>query len=192
MSQTIPAAFPILNEETAPEASLPFLAQAKASFGLIPNVEGVMAQAPALLETYMTGWDVFDQTSLSPQDRQIVYLAANFENNCEYCLPWHTILAEQVGFSKADVEALRLGAPLSDPKQETLRRFARDLVRTQGNIEPSALQLFLDAGYTQQQALEVILGLAIKTMSNYTNAIAQTPLDAAAQGKAWKKPNLRA
>lgn len=150
-----------------------------------------MAQAPSLLATYMAGWDQFDATSLSPAERQIVYQTANFENNCEYCMPWHTLLAESSGLSADDVNALRQASPLSDPKQEALRMFARDMTRTRGSVEPAALQAFFGAGYSEQQALEVILGLAIKLMSNFTNAIAQTPLDEAAQAKAWRKPNLR-
>jgi len=184
--------FPIFDDKNAVEESIPFLQDAKEAFGLIPNVEGVMALAPSLLASYMTAWNQFSQTSLTPLEQQIVYQAANFENNCEYCMPWHTILCEQVGLSNDDVEALRQGSELSSAKHEALRVFSRDLVRTQGNIEPNALRKFFDAGFTEQHALEVILGLSVKTMSNYTNAIAQTPLDEAAASKRWKKPTLRA
>jgi len=167
--------------EDAPATSVPYLEAAQKAFGLIPNVEQVMAQAPSLLGSYMTAWDLFDETSLNPAERQIVYQTANFENNCEYCTPWHTILAENAGLSADDVEALRNGDTLSDPKQEALRLFTRALARTSGSIEPAA----------EQSALEVVQGLAVKLMSNYTNSIAQTPLDEAAQSKAWKKPSLR-
>jgi len=177
--------------EDAPATSVPYLEAAQKAFGLIPNVEQVMAQAPSLLGSYMTAWDLFDETSLNPAERQIVYQTANFENNCEYCTPWHTILAENAGLSADDVEALRNGDTLSDPKQEALRLFTRALARTSGSIEPAALAAFFAAGYTEQSALEVVQGLAVKLMSNYTNSIAQTPLDEAAQSKAWKKPSLR-
>ncbi len=183
--------FARLTEKNAPEKSKSFLAQAESAFGMVPNVEAVMAQAPALLATYMTGWDLFAETSLSAVEQQIVYQTANFENNCGYCMPWHTILSENVGMIPADVEALRNGAPLNDSKHEALRQFTKTLLRTNGNAEPAALSAFFAAGYTEQSALEVILGLSIKLMSNYTNAIAQTPLDAAAKHKAWHKPSLR-
>ncbi|WP_415884811.1 hypothetical protein ACMXYO_09005 [Neptuniibacter sp. QD37_6] len=91
--------FKILNAETAPEGSKPYIEQAEAAFGLLPNVEGVMAQAPALLASYMTAWDNFDKTSLTPAERQVVYQAVNFENNCQYCMPWHTILSENAGIN---------------------------------------------------------------------------------------------
>jgi len=177
--------------EDAPAASVPYLEAAQKAFGLIPNIEQVMAQAPSLIGSYMTAWDLFDETSLNPAERQIVYQTSNFENNCGYCMPWHTLLAENAGLSADDVEALRNGAALSDPKQEALRLFARALVRTSGGVEPAALAAFFAAGYTEQSALEVVQGLAVKLMSNYTNAIAQIPLDEPAQPKAWKKPSLR-
>ncbi len=183
--------FDLFDENTAPDASKSYLLAAKESFGLVPNVEKVMAQAPGLLATYMTGWNEFGESSFTAAEQQIVYQAANFENNCEYCVPWHTILAESAGLSAIDVEALRNGAALSDSKQEALRIFAQDMVRTKGSVAPAAIKAFFDAGYSEKQALEVVLGLAVKVMSNYTNAIAQTPLDEAAQAKAWKKPTLR-
>ena len=192
MSKYEVAPFKRFDEHTAPEASKPHLLAAKAAFGLIPSVEQVMAQAPTLLGTYMAGWDLFGQSSLSAQEQQIVYFAVNFENNCDYCTAWHTILAEQVDLSAEDVEALRNGGALSDPKHEALRIFAQDLTRTKGNIAPAAMKAFFDAGFSEQHALEVVLGTAVKLMSNYTNAISQTPLDEAAQHKAWTKPSLRA
>ena len=89
---------------------------------MIPNLEGVMAGAPALLESYVTTWAAFDKTSLSPVERQIVYQTANFENNCEYCVPWHTVLSEKAGMSDNDVQALREGRELETDKHEALRR----------------------------------------------------------------------
>ncbi|SET43419.1 hypothetical protein SAMN04487962_109135 [Marinobacter segnicrescens] len=44
-----------------------------------------------------------------------------------------------------------------------------------------------DAGYGQQQVLEVILGVAQKTMSNYVNHIAETPIDEPFKKFEWKK-----
>ena len=139
----------------------------------------------------MTAWDQFGETSFTPVEQQIIYLTVNFENNCQYCVPWHSIIAESVGMPQLDIDALRNGAQLQEKKQEALRVFTRNIIRTQGSIAPAELKEFLDAGYNQQHVLEVILGIAIKVMSNYTNSIAQTPLDKEAQSKVWTKPSLR-
>ncbi|MGZ8908013.1 MAG: hypothetical protein ACXW1U_20100 [Methylobacter sp.] len=50
-----------------------------------------------------------------------------------------------------------------------------------GNI----LDNFLAAGYSQAQVLDVVLGVTMKTLSNYTNHLIDTPLDTAFQAEAW-------
>jgi AhpD family alkylhydroperoxidase len=149
-----------------------------------------MAQAPALLAAYSAGWDLFDTSSLSPVERQVVYQASNFENACAYCVPWHSLLAERAGLEDTDVQALRDGAPLTDARLEALRVFARQLLLQRGKVSRSDLEAFFAAGYTPQQALEVVLGLAVKTMSNFTNSIAGTPLDEPVRSRAWNKPKI--
>jgi AhpD family alkylhydroperoxidase len=183
--------FPIYTESTAPEGSQPILADVKKGFGMIPNLEAVMAGAPALLKAYSTSWDLFDQTSLTPAERQVVYQTANFVNECDYCVPWHTLLSIKSGIKPEDIEALRNGTVLSTPKLEALRVFTRSLLHNRGRASPAELSAFFAAGYTPQQALEAILGLAIKTMSNFTNSIAGTPLDGVVAKYAWQKPKIR-
>jgi AhpD family alkylhydroperoxidase len=180
--------FPLLNKNNAPKDSVKWLEKAEKNFGLIPNVEKVMALSPQLLAGYTSMWDGFNTSTLNEQERQIVYLTANYENECNYCVPWHTILAEESGLSEIDIEALRSGVTLSDVKQNSLSQFTRLMIANRGKLSTAQLQEFFDAGYTDQQALEVILALSIKLISNYTNSIAGTPLDKEAQHKAWKKP----
>ena len=93
---------------------------------------------------------------------------------------------------KEEIQNLREGRALADPKLNALHKFTKAVVRTRGSIAPADLEAFQAAGYSIQQSLEVILGVAIKVMSNYTNALAQTPLDKAVQNLAWNKPSLRA
>lgn len=181
---------PLHDEATAPEAARAALAATRKNFGMIPNLERVMASAPALLTGYSTLWDLFDETSLGPIERQVVYLTANFENDCEYCVPWHSLLAQRAGMESRDLDALRSGASLPTPKLDALHRFAKALVQERGNIAPAELEAFLEAGYTEVQALEVVLGLAVKVMSNYTNSIAGTPLDPAVEKLRWHKPKV--
>ncbi len=149
-----------------------------------------MASVPALLAAYSASWDLFETVSLTPIERQVVYLTANFENECDYCVPWHSLLAERAGMSAADLDALRAGGSLADQRLQALHVFTKALIDERGKIAPPVLDAFVAAGFSPQQALEVVLGLAIKVMSNYTNSIAGTPLDAAVQSRAWRKPRV--
>lgn len=183
--------FQIFNEKTAPEASRGMLKSTMQDFGMIPNLEGVMSAAPALLSTYVQGWDAFKSSSLNPVEQQVVYMTVNFENNCEYCVPWHTKLAMQENLPEEEIDCLRNGRELKDEKLNVLHKFTKTMVRTRGSISPADLDAFLATGYSEQQALEVVLGVAIKVMSNYTNALAQTPLDDEVKSLVWRKPSLR-
>jgi len=54
------------------------------------------------------------------------------------------------------------------------------------SVLSSVIAAFQEAGYDAQQVLEVVLGVGMKTLSNYTNHIAGTELDAAFQHRAWR------
>ncbi len=175
--------------DSAPVGSRAVLATVEADFGMVPNLERTLAESPAALEGYATLWALFETTSLTPVERQVVYQTANFENRCSYCVPWHTLLAEKAGMSPGDSGALRDGTPLDDPKLEALRRFCQALIDHRGHPPEVAVDAFFGAGYTPRHALEVILGLATKTISNFTNGLAGTPLDPEVAHLAWHAPS---
>jgi len=175
-----------LKIDQAPEDARPLLEKAKDKYGFVPNLLGVMAHAPATLEAYMTLSGLFDKTSLSPTERQVVLLAISAENQCTYCVSAHTVIARMQNVDADAVEAIRNDEPISDDKLEALRRFAVEVVTTRGWPSDEAKQAFHDAGYTDAHALEVILGVGMKTLSNYTNHAADTPLDDAFADAAWE------
>ncbi len=174
--------------ETAPEESKASLIQAQETFGFLPNVEAVSAVAPTLLKAGMTLWELFSKTSFSPIEQQIIYLTANFEHNCHYCMAVHTALAGAVEMAVEDIEALRDGRPLQDPKLQALRHFTQRMVTTRGWVTKDEISAFMTHGYTEQHVLEIILGIAMKVIHNYTNHIAETPLDQVFQPHNWSRP----
>lgn len=171
----------------APGPSKPMLEGAERAFGFVPNLLGNMAHAPALLQAYMAVSAAFDTTSLSPTERQVVLLATSVRNQCTYCVAAHTVIAGMQGMPADAVEALRTHQPLADPKLESLRRFVEEVVESRGWPSEATQQTFLDAGYTPAQALEVLVGIGQKTLSNYMNHITGTPLDEAFSGAAWSR-----
>lgn len=171
---------------TAPAEAAPLLAQAEQALGKVPNLERVMAEAPSLLRAYVETWAIFDTTTLTPAERQVVYQVANVANGCTYCQPWHAYLSKRAGMSRDEALRLRDGHPLSDPRLEALRVFAARVLDTRGAVDETEFAAFIAAGFTRAQALEVVLGLAIKVMSNYTNALAGTPLDT--EMASWARP----
>src|SRR5271166_331691 len=133
-------------QETAPQGSKEGLAAANKAFGFVPNLQSFMAESPALLNSYGAVWDIYSrQASLDPVERQVVLLTANYENRCHYCMAGHTALARIAKMDKA-----------------TSRR---------GFVSDADVEAFLAAGYTRANVFDVIAGVALKVMSNYTNHI---------------------
>jgi len=184
--------FTIHTPETAPAASKLLLDKSQKAFGRVPGLHGVLAEAPKALEAYQVLGTLFQDTSLTTIEQHVVWLTINYENDCGYCVPAHTGLAKRDAVPDDVIEALRNGTPIADPKLEALRTFTVQVVQKSGWVTDDDVQAFLDAGYTKQQILEVILGLAHKIISNYTNHVAKTPVDAVFKKFAWEKPGVEA
>jgi uncharacterized peroxidase-related enzyme len=173
------------SQQTAPQAAQPLLQKAKDAFSFVPNLLGTMAEAPALLEGYMTLADIFGKTDLSETERQIILMTNNRLNGCQYCMAAHTSISQMAGVKADVIEALRTNTAINSPKLEALRIFAAVINESRGWPNGEQVAAFIGAGYSQKSVLEVILGTSLKTMSNYTNHIAQTTLDDAFAGNAW-------
>ena len=174
--------------ESAPPNSQRFLQDAHKANGFVPNLLAGMAEAPALLEAYVTVSGIFDKTSFSATERQIVLMTSNRLNGCTYCMAAHTSISQMSGVPEDVVAALRNNTPIADAKLEALRQFSIVIVETRGWPSEDQVNRFTDAGYSKQNILEVILGTSMKVMSNYTNHIANTPLDEAFKPNAWSGP----
>ncbi len=177
--------FVLHDETTAPEASQELLAGSRRQNGMIPALHATMAEAPGLLEGYLTLHRLFLDSSFDKDELTVVWQSINVEHACHYCVPAHTAIAKGMKVDDEITEALRNGTPLPTERLEALRTFTLAMVRERGNVDGDAVQTFRDAGFTRQQVLEVVLGVSQKVMSNYTNHLAGTPVDAPFQKFAW-------
>lgn len=174
-------------ENAKPEAA-DILSGVEKKFGFIPNLISVFADSPATLQGYLQLSDLVSKTAFTPEEQQTILLATSHENGCEYCMAAHSMMASKMAGMPADrLSAIREGRTIGDKKIEALSRFTKEVVKKRGFVSKEDLQQFQAAGYTNQHILEVILGVAMKTLSNYTNHIAETPLDAAFSEFKWNK-----
>jgi alkylhydroperoxidase family enzyme len=177
--------FTLHDETTAPEKSVALLAESRKKNGRLPGLHATMAEAPGLLEGYQQLHQLFLDSSFDNDEKTVVWQSINVEHECHYCVPAHTGMAKRMKVDEAISNALRNGTALPTERLQALRTFTLLMVRERGAVSDEAVQTFLDAGYTKRQVLEVILGLAQKVMSNYTNHIAHTPVDSTMEQYAW-------
>ena len=169
--------FKLHDKESAPTESKSLLESSEKAFGMIPNLHAVMAEAPGILEAYQQEHELFVNSSFNENELTVVWQTINVYHSCHYCVPAHTAIAKQMGADDSITEQLKKGETLNDSKLQALRLFTEAMLEKRGQVSETDLKDFFDAGYSNRQVLEVILGISQKTMSNYTNAIAKTPID---------------
>jgi alkylhydroperoxidase family enzyme len=173
--------------ESAPEGSKPLLTNSVKAFGMIPNLHGILASSPQILEAYQKLHQLFVESSFDAEELTVVWQAINVEHGCNYCVPAHTGIAHSMKVDPALTEALRNQAPMPTPKLQALFDMTLTIVRNRGHVAQEDLEKFYFAGYGEQQLLEIILGLSQKVISNYTNHIGNTPIDAPFKKFSWEK-----
>ena len=180
--------FPIHTIDTAPVESKGRLKDLEQAVGMIPNLAAGMAESPALLSAFLAVREIYHRGTLSPAEAQVISLTAAYENECAWCMAFHSFAAGNEGVSADDIHALRTGRSPSEPRFGALSDFARAMLQRRGAIGGDQLHRFLEAGYTRQQALEVVMGLAFSLMANYAGHLVNPPLDQPLQPHEWRAP----
>ncbi|WP_025764481.1 carboxymuconolactone decarboxylase family protein [Dyadobacter tibetensis] len=180
-------ALTIHNLETAPEGSKALLEQSLKTNGMIPGLHGVLAGAPGLLEAYQTLHKLFTQSSFNKEELTVVWQTINVAHECHYCVPAHTGIAHMMKVDPDLSEALRNHTAMPTERLQALHEFTLKMVHSRGRVDQDDLDAFFAAGYEERHVLEVILGLSQKVISNYTNHIANTPVDAPFEKYLWSK-----
>ncbi|WP_127115804.1 carboxymuconolactone decarboxylase family protein [Shimia sediminis] len=172
--------------ETAPEAARDMLTSSQEKMGgFLPNLYRQMAETPVVLETYFTLQSLFGKTRFTPAEQQLILLTTSVENECRYCVPAHSSGARMAKLDKQAIEAIRTGAEADDSKLQALRAFTEEALKTRGQVSQAALDRFVAAGYEESQAMELLIGLSMKTLSNYFARLVDTPLEDIMARMAW-------
>ncbi len=178
--------FTVHTTETAPAAARPLLGTAEKAFGFVPNVLGVLAESPAALEAYLSLSSILGKSGLKPGEQQAVLITVSIHNGCAYCTAAHSTVADGLGVPAEVVDALRAGGPVPDDRYEALRRYTAAVLETRGFLADGELERFLGAGFTRANALDVLVGIALKAISNHANHLADTPLVEPFQARGWE------
>ena len=180
------ARLPILTVETAPEASREGVAKAEKANGFIPNLIGLLANAPVALETYQTVSGINARSGLSLAEREAVQITAAATHGCGFCVAGHTAVAyRKAGLNEDVVNALRANAKVPDAKLNAVADFTRAVIRSRGAVADTELAAFKAAGFNDANALEVVLGVSLATLCNFANNLGKPDLNPQLQPYAW-------
>jgi uncharacterized peroxidase-related enzyme len=181
--------FTIHTTSSAPEQSREALGALERNIGFIPNLAATIADSPTALRGFVAMQSALRGTSgLTAVEREVVGLSVSYANQSAYSMAAHSTFATGAGASAAVVEALRAGGALPDARLQALGAFTRELLETGGHLSRDRLAAFLAAGFTRENALEVITQVAYTTMANLVANLADTPVDSAFGPQAWTTP----
>jgi AhpD family alkylhydroperoxidase len=148
-----------------------------------------MGVNPALLDAYTYSYNSFRANSgFNSVEQEVVFLSVAYENNCEYCMAAHSFLGDMMSKVPKEVtNAIRENKQVPDIKLAALSKLTRLLTANRGNVSKDQIDEFLAVGYTEVHVLGIIAGIAVKTLSNYSNHLTNPEVDAAFAGRSWKK-----
>jgi AhpD family alkylhydroperoxidase len=160
--------------ETSTEA---ILAAVRRRLGFVPNLFTEMRASPAVLKVYLSGQEALNGGTLDASEQQAVQLAVSAANDCHYCQAAHEWLGRKVGLSPEDVTAIRMGGLPAAEGLTPVVRAARLLLEEKGWLAAGDLAALEREGITKAKLYEIVAFIGLKSISNYVNHIAHTPID---------------
>ena len=175
-----------LEIDEAPDAAKPWLeGAAKSMGGFLPNLYKEMANAPVVLEAYLTLSKLLSKTSFSFAEQQLILLTASASNGCKYCVAAHSSGARMAKLDGDAINAVRDGRAAEDAKLQALHHFVKHMLDTRGKADDAEVRTFLNAGYSETQVLELMVGIAMKALSNTFSRFAKTELESINAKMEW-------
>jgi alkylhydroperoxidase family enzyme len=154
--------------DDAPEAAKELLAAAKKRNGFLPNLLRILANAPVALETYLTVSGINARSSLSITERKTVQITAAATHGCGFCV---------AGLDKETLEALRNLGRVPNERLDAVACFTKAVIATRGRVDDAEFEAFKAAGFTDEGALKVVLGVSLATLCNFANNLGGAPLN---------------
>ncbi|HEY2467745.1 MAG TPA: carboxymuconolactone decarboxylase family protein [Terracidiphilus sp.] len=180
MSTATTPHFMPLTTSTAPDSSKLILVEITKANGSISNLMATLANSPAALEGYRALETVWENGSFAPRERQLILLTASAENRGSYCTAVHSTILETALRTPAEIAfAIRQNIPVPDTKFNAVVTLIKELVRGRGYARQKTIQNFIAAGYRKEQVMELLVGIALKTISNYLDHLSPVPVDEA-------------
>ena len=172
--------FQVHDELTAPERSLPILNGALSGGGQLSNLVGVLAGAPAVLRAYARFRSELRQGSLPLKTQQRVALALAQHQGSEYSLAMLQRTAREAGLGLDEI-ALAREFDSRDEREAVLLRYVRALVEADGAPKMHFHEEAREAGWDDEQILEVVAHVALGTFTNLVARAGDVPRDGSAE-----------
>lgn len=164
--------------DSAPEKAKERIEMVQKANGFVPNLIGVLANSPQALEMYQEVGKMNSRNSLTAEEIEVVQITAAAHNGCDFCVAGHTKIGTKLKMPENVLTALRGRTAIDDnEKYQALAQFTMQLIDNRGKVSDDELAAVKAVGYTDQNILDVVMGVALATLCNYANNIAQNDIN---------------
>lgn len=144
--------------------------------GFVPNMYGVIANSEHGLSRYVKA--EFDKTSLTTKEQEAVSLVVSQVNDCRYCLSFHYMYMQKLGFTPDQLAEIRKGGASFDPKLNALLKLSKSITEKRGHIDGTLVDEAIEAGYSKGSIIDAILMINLRGVTNYVHsALGQFEID---------------
>ena len=146
------------------------------AFGMIPNAAKVMANSPAVLDSFLAFSTAMSGAKIGAKLHNQVKLTTSETNSCEYCTSILSAVAPSAGLSAADILAGRTGNS-DDHRTKAALTFAHDVLENRGKVSNQRLAAVREAGFGDAEIVEIAASVVLGCFTNFLNNVAQTEID---------------
>ncbi len=173
--------FVVSTEQSISDKNKRIFGEIRGLFGIVPNIFAAFASSENGLENYFNY--LTQKSSLTDRERETVNLVVSQVNQCQYCLSFHTVIANRIGFTDDEILDIRANNIRFDRKLKAIAALAHNIMLTKGKIVGDILEDFYEAGYDQGHLVDVVLAVGNIWTLNLLYAITNVPID-------WPKVNV--
>ena len=165
-----------VNPETAKGRTKELLDTVQQAFGVIPNTAKVMANSPAVLDSFLAFSNAMGGARIGTKLHNQVKLTTSETNSCDYCTSILSAVAPSAGLSAADILAGRTGNS-EDRRTKAALAFANDVLENRGKVSNQQLAAVQEAGFGDGEIVEIVASVVLGCFTNFLNNVADTELD---------------
>jgi len=152
------------------------LSQIHGAFGATPAMFRAVANSTAALKSMWSSFGALGSGVISPKLGEQIAVAVADRNACNYCLAAHTMLGRKAGASAEEMASAQRGES-ADAQTAAALRFALALVDARGQVSAADVQALRDAGFSDEQLVEIVAHVALNLFTNYVNLAFDVPVD---------------
>ena len=162
--------------KTAQGRTKELLETVQQAFGVVPNTAKVMANSPAVLDSFLAFSTAMGGSKIGTKLHNQVKLTTSETSSCDYCTSILSAVAPSAGLSAADILAGRTGNS-EDRRTKAALAFAHNVLESRGKVSNQQLDAIREAGFGDTEIVEIVASVVLGCFTNFLNTVADTELD---------------